>query len=447
MQKIILKVLDMMDIKKVLWILIFIGSPALSEEERQEPVETVERGSTHLVITGPPPFSDKTGKLLESHRSLIEIFPFQNRPLAPIYKEQEQPDHLLTTNEEEQKSFYSYQSMERIFHTDNNALFQQAMKKNIEKAMAWTDRIGNNLLHFAVVFKNLELAQFLVENGSPINKQNNLGYTPFHLSIINKNLELMQFFLDQPQTNLGIKNSFGDNAFHTVFLSLKEQQITSRSEILQLMLSEKYRSKMLPLINQPNTEGYLPIGFAFRDFDTLALKWIFANEEIENWTQEAKDGNSLLHIAVLSLSLESLKFILKRTHLDINAQNQDGNTPLHLVVEILNDNPTLQVAQDILAFLLNRNAVNFNLRNEDGKTAKDITQKHEIREEILNAQHTQKLQQMRTNKKKSSRRSRYSKTIGDATIGHHPDVISRDKPSSGITPCHSVLMNGKKSLK
>jgi ankyrin repeat protein len=81
-----------------------------------------------------------------------------------------------------------------------------------------------------------------------------------------------------------------------------------------------------------------------------------------NINERGLRGMTLLHWAV-KLGLEDIAYRLIESGADKNAQNVDGNTPLHLAAMLENDSALLGLLE---------NDVNINIRNKWGKTAADI---------------------------------------------------------------------------
>ncbi|HED35099.1 MAG TPA: ankyrin repeat domain-containing protein [Gammaproteobacteria bacterium] len=80
---------------------------------------------------------------------------------------------------------------------------------NIIKDINIENRLGENALHYAVFWKEIEAAKSLVKSGININKQGENGYTPLH-EAVEQEYEEMTVFLVQSGADLSIKNDLNE---------------------------------------------------------------------------------------------------------------------------------------------------------------------------------------------------------------------------------------------
>ncbi len=72
--------------------------------------------------------------------------------------------------------------------------------ENIPVLMCATNKKGSNCLHVACQKGHLELAEYLIDMGVPVNSQNNSGNTPFHMACENGHVELAQWLSENGAT-------------------------------------------------------------------------------------------------------------------------------------------------------------------------------------------------------------------------------------------------------
>jgi len=82
-----------------------------------------------------------------------------------------------------------------------------------------------------------------------------------------------------------------------------------------------------------------------------------------------------LIIAVEKNFVDIIELLLKHENIDVNIQNIDGNTPLHI---------SLYTNDDIAKLLLDHKDIDVNIQNIDGNTPLQITTNPEIIELIKN---------------------------------------------------------------
>ena len=88
--------------------------------------------------------------------------------------------------------------------------------------------------------------------------------------------------------------------------------------------------------------------------------------------------NTPLHLAVLSENIKEVGLLLEMNNTDVNIQNNDGNTPLHLALGNLK----------IVRLLLEMNNIDVNIQNNDGNTPLLLANSENIILELLKKNNT-----------------------------------------------------------
>jgi ankyrin repeat protein len=84
-----------------------------------------------------------------------------------------------------------------------------------------TNSMGDNALHCAAVWGDLDAAQVLVEAGININQYGDLGFTPLHIACMSGNLDLVRYLVQQGADLFA--HSDGDVPFTTARLGGNDQ--------------------------------------------------------------------------------------------------------------------------------------------------------------------------------------------------------------------------------
>nr|XP_056719624.1 protein phosphatase 1 regulatory subunit 12C isoform X2 [Euleptes europaea] len=169
-----------------------------------------------------------------------------------------------------------------------------------------TNADGISALHQACIDENMEVVEFLVENGADVNQADNEGWTPLHVAASCGYIEIAQYLLDHG-ANIAAVNSDGD-----VPLDIAEadnMEALLRSEIAK-------RGVDVEVAKREEEEVML------RD----ARQWLNAGKIADE--PHPKTGATALHVAAAKGYVEVMRLLLQAGY-DPNVQDKDGWTPLH----------------------------------------------------------------------------------------------------------------------
>lgn len=199
------------------------------------------------------------------------------------------------------------------------------------------DEDGNTTLHYAIYSNpvDIESINFLLENGAHINIQNNKGETPLHWTL-----------------------TCGPASAATCYSKEK-------TKVFDFLLKKGADPKI------KDNEG-----------KTVLDKAILGSIE---WTQRAlklgtdintKDdwSNTALHYAVQHPDRVLVELLLSK-NANVNLQNIDGNTPLHLLFlpqEYSLEDDTLKKERENIFAILIKAGADRRIKNREGKTAEDL---------------------------------------------------------------------------
>ncbi|XP_034648385.1 protein phosphatase 1 regulatory subunit 12C isoform X3 [Trachemys scripta elegans] len=169
-----------------------------------------------------------------------------------------------------------------------------------------TNADGISALHQACIDENLEVVQFLVENGADVNQADNEGWTPLHVAASCSYKEIAQYLLDHG-AQVAAVNSDGE-----IPLDIAEDD------------------GMEALLREEIAKRGVDVAAAKREEEELMLQdtrqWLNAGH-IDD-TRHPKTGASALHVAAAKGYIEVMRLLLQAGY-DPNVQDKDGWTPLH----------------------------------------------------------------------------------------------------------------------
>lgn len=93
-------------------------------------------------------------------------------------------------------------------------------------------------------------------------------------------------------------------------------------------------------MNLPNDDGQSPLHLAARKSNVKMVKRLVVNGAFAK-IPESKEGNNILHIAVIENCEELVKYILAGTRLDSMQTNNSDKSPLDLALTIESTNPKI----------------------------------------------------------------------------------------------------------
>uniref|UniRef100_A0ABD2X5A0 Uncharacterized protein n=1 Tax=Trichogramma kaykai TaxID=54128 RepID=A0ABD2X5A0_9HYME len=260
---------------------------------------------------------------------------------------------------------------------------------------------GNSPLHLALMFEHYNLVDLLLRSGANPNLPNKEGSTPLHFIALRKiDDDLAKKFFEtcddiEQSVQVDARDVFGDTPLHLALIAgLKNltklllerdanpnianvggltplhvicQRDNDDDELAQIFFQINEMKSQFVHLNALDKVGNTPLHLAIR-FGNLKLFELllrrYADPNIAN-----KEGCTLLHIICEEeVDDNSFELLFKisddiRQKLHIDAQNNAGNTPLHLAVKNKN--------YITVEFLLRRDA-NPNLANAEGLTPMHI---------------------------------------------------------------------------
>jgi ankyrin repeat protein len=235
---------------------------------------------------------------------------------------------------------------------------------------------GHTLLHWACIRINklpLDVFKLLIETiGCDVNVQDNLNDTPLHYAVDyfspNKggDITILHYFLNQENVNVNIKGRDGSTLLHEGCKHINVLPIETFKLLIENLGCD---------VNTQDECNDTPIHRAFYSFDPnkggdITVLTYLINQKTANVNIKGKDGSTLLHVVckhINVLPLEIFKLVIETIGCDINARNDDNDTPLHHAIHSFQPNDA-GGDSSVLHYLLSQNGVNANIKGQYGYT-------------------------------------------------------------------------------
>jgi ankyrin repeat protein len=234
---------------------------------------------------------------------------------------------------------------------------------------------GDNLLHMVCTYINilpLEIFKLLIENGGcDINAKNSNEDHPLHLVFHHFNphsvgdIATLTYLLTREGIDGNVKDKNGDTFLHLV---------CQRTRILPLEVFQHLIGTIGCDVNAQNNDNNTPIHAALHPFnpryggDIPILTYLLTREGIDGNIKD-KYGRTLLYYActyINKLPVDVFQHLIEIVGCDVNAQNKDKNTPIHVAFHRLNPRNGGDI--NVWAYLISQNNFNVNIKDRNGRT-------------------------------------------------------------------------------
>ena len=262
----------------------------------------------------------------------------------------------MTQNYLNEENDEKFYQLKILLSNNNFSEFHNLIKNDYCSINIQHSFSGNSLLHET---NQLNQLQFLINSGINVNIQNYLKQTPLHLAKTREEV----FILLNGDANLNLKDNIG----YTPIELYKRYNYKSILQAINFFEKDKLNKKLFHIICEPHDsilKDLIDQGIDINiqnDQGNTPLHFVMNVKQMKllldagaNPNIQNKYGNTPLHTA---RSIDLMRLLLENGAIkSINSQNIFGNTPLHLPNTI-----------EKTKLLLDAGA-NPNIQNEDGNT-------------------------------------------------------------------------------
>ena len=195
--------------------------------------------------------------------------------------------------------------------------------------------------HVACRERNLKL--LLSDERCDVDKQNKTGDTALHIAIQEEQISIVKYLMQDIHCNPAITNADGNTPLH---IACQQGSV----EIIDVLLSSERRD-----IYVRNAEGKLPLHAT--NLETIKY---FIKSKHYNLNEQDDEGNTVLHLAVQTNQSIKCILLLASTSCDPNKANSEGDTPLHIACQ--------QGSVEIINLLVGSDKLDLHVTNAHGKT-------------------------------------------------------------------------------
>ncbi|XP_071538837.1 transient receptor potential cation channel subfamily A member 1 homolog [Panulirus ornatus] len=213
--------------------------------------------------------------------------------------------------------------------------------------LSYRDIVGNTALHIVAKLGFEKFVGLLLDMGAPPNIQNNFGNTPLMEAIMKCRTSCVNILMDKG-ANLDMKNNSQSGVLHVAASKKAEDCLDS------LLKNEDVKKN----IDEKDKDGYTALCIAVKkQYEKCAILLLNAGASPKVVCQQKL---SLLHVAAENMKSFLIEKLLTFPGLDLNLQNKDGETPLHVAAR--------KGSREACQMLLRKGA-RIDVQDENGRTA------------------------------------------------------------------------------
>ncbi|XP_074831656.1 E3 ubiquitin-protein ligase MIB2 isoform X2 [Carettochelys insculpta] len=211
------------------------------------------------------------------------------------------------------------------------------------------DEEGDAALHYAAFGNQAEVVRVLVSQGANADLLNNTKCTALYVAVSKGYTEIVQILCEH-NCDVNLPDSFDDTPLHYAITTDLKSIIEILTEVPNIDFTV------------PNRQGFNLLHHAALKGNQLAIKKILARAR-QLVDAKKEDGFTALHLAALNNHLEVAEILIREGRCDVNLRNNRDQTPLHLAVA--------QGHTDLVQLLVHEGS-DVNAEDEDGDTAMHI---------------------------------------------------------------------------
>lgn len=181
------------------------------------------------------------------------------------------------------------------------------------------------------VYKNVKIAEMLIQRGSDLTRENNLGWTSLHFCAKNNNINLAELLIQKCNKLINMQDVYGQTA---LYLACKWKSID-----VENLLLKKFANKDIP-----DLSGITPIHLCSFESSTSLLEKLLEYGDDINKTINNSQKDTPLHIAARNNNSYMINLLINNGA-DCNKTNGKKQTPLHVAASVGSDQSCLSLLQ------------------------------------------------------------------------------------------------------
>lgn len=255
---------------------------------------------------------------------------------------------------QQQFNFFGYTALHLAINYSNNENSFVVAKMLLDYGVPIyiRDQIGETPFHSILQMSSLDLdrrmvvADYLIDQGAQINAQDNFGNTMLHDAVQNQDKQWIRVFRMKYGNliNMNIRNNLGFTVIeYATYLGFDDEE-DSPGEALRMPVNVIAGPQAYQTADETGKTGLMYA--IYRGDIDLAQSYIAQGANVN-----ARDnkGNSALHIAMISLRPVDAVKLLLASNADINSINQDGQTPMLMLMKVEQPRARKEIAQLLIS--------------------------------------------------------------------------------------------------
>jgi cytohesin len=231
---------------------------------------------------------------------------------------------------------------------------------------------GKTILHNYCKYINttpFEVYRYLIDTkGCDISVKDKYYNTPLHHALLyfkGGNITVLMYLLSHVNVNISIKNSNSYTLLHIACINIDSLPL----DIFKLLIETLGCD-----VNAQSTYRNTPIHCAIDSFnsndggDITVLTYLLTQKDI-NSNIKGRDGYTLLHTAcnnINSLPFKIVKYLIETHGADVNALDNNNETPLHRALDRFNPDSGCDI--NVFAYLINQTNIDLNIKYKNSYT-------------------------------------------------------------------------------